>query len=511
MPKRSTANSATIPPPVNGWNTRDPISGMDPLYAIDTSNFIAKGGGVELRKGCQRHTKYSGGGTATDIIPILASVQNPDGTAVLVCTDAGGLTFYDATTAGNMIVFDAGSPYSGTSAVTPFTFNGNLIFAGQDGTPEYFLMRLDTTSPPGGIITAITPSPVITFPIVCAGSYKNILYLTDSEFPNLVKYGGFQNQNWGTTRTFDFNFILKKGGKTIFIGTLARSEQISDQYFMLCTDEGEILIYSGLDPSSPTWTIIGHYFIPPPTGTHAFVPYGSDMLILTMRGVVSMSDIMQNGQEINFMSDNINDQFSEVMLITAATSYYAMGCWWPEMGWIIFNIPIDDTTGAPNCIQFVYETSTRSWWKFEGLKAFYWCVHEGELYFASTHNKIFKITGYYDEDPANEGAILTRTIKLRPAYNYFGDRSASKQFVEARPILKQSEGLTLTMDADVDYQDTTATNTVTDLTNTAYKLYAPRVGLQGIGRCASIRIDGTVTTKRFRLEATEVIWNDGDI
>jgi hypothetical protein len=86
-----------------------------------------------------------------------------------------------------------------------------------------------------------------------------------------------------------------------------------------------------------------------------------------------------------------------------------------------------------------------------------------------------------------------------------------KQFTECRPIVQQSEGLTLTLDVNVDYNDVVATSTVTDTTDTAYKLYLPRMGLNGIGKAASVRIDGTVTTKRMSLQALEVLWNEGDI
>ena len=66
----------------------------------------------------------------------------------------------------------------------------------------------------------------------------------------------------------------------------------------------------------------------------------------------------------------------------------------------------------------------------------------------------------------------------------------------------------------MDFANVAATQTVTaDTTDTAYKIYQPRVGLQGIGNAVSIRIDQTApaTDKRFSLNAIKVVWQDGDI
>jgi hypothetical protein len=91
------------------------------------------------------------------------------------------------------------------------------------------------------------------------------------------------------------------------------------------------------------------------------------------------------------------------------------------------------------------------------------------------------------------------------------DRSSTKQFTSATIILQESEGLTLTVDADVDYADRTPTSTLTNTADTSYKRYHARAGLTGIGKAASIRFEDTVTTKRRSIEAIEVHWNEGDI
>ena len=526
MPKRSTANSATIPPPVNGWNTRDPISGMDPLYAVEANNFVGKNGGVEVRQGSRYYSKGM-----TDLVAAAAPISSlsslpTSNSQELLLALCGSLPLpgqivwslpYNASTA-NVNATSIYAPGDFTfSHIRPIVFKNTLVYGGYDSATMSTVIK--TWS--GGPAEADTAVPDQNIYTLC--SYKKRLYFATknpSANVNLLYYGDVDSLGViPAANVYSVESLISSGAKIVSIGTITRSGAYTEDLLYVATFSGEILIFSGEYPASPTWSIVGKFKIPPVCGPNCFIAYGSDVLIFTTRGLVSLSSVMTSGQEISYLSESIASEFSSFqallsvpygMVFSSPAPIYFCGVWWPQEGLIILSYPTS-TDEVPTTEQLVYHTTTNSWWKWTGLSIYSLAVANGDLYFGSSSGRVFKMTGDFDEDPANEGAVLTRTIKLRPAYNYFGDRSASKQFVEARPILKQSEGLTLTMDADVDYQDTTATNTVTDLANTAYKLYAPRVGLQGIGRCASIRIDGTVTTKRFRLEATEVIWNDGDI
>lgn len=526
MPKRSTANSATIPPPVNGINTKDPISGMDQLFALEAVNFISKNGGVELREGSRYHSKdvtYNPS-IVTDIVMALGVISNNLGANRLIAFGSGfflatsnihNAVAYDATTPGSAApIYTGGAVLEKAAPCIAMTVFQGKIWYPASGV-NLFIKYWDGASATETNVAVPINDVRLIF------NYKNRLYYTRRKS---IYWGGVNAiAGFVIGDTYDVASLLSYGGNIIYGGDMSRGQAQSDNYMILVSDTGEILLFQGEYPASPTWSIVGRFKIPQPCGARAFVKYGSDILVLTVQGVVSILDVIQGNQVINFLSDNIGDYFSDFSSIvnynygvTAPIGAYFSGVWWPDRGWIVFTYVADlqdiiNGEPYPTMRMIVYDTKNSSWWRWDGINAYSLAVLNGELYIGTTDGRVFKMTGDFDEDPANEGAVLTRTIKLRPAYNYFGDRSASKQFVEARPILKQSEGLTLTMDADVDYQDTTATNTVTDLTNTAYKLYAPRVGLQGIGRCASIRIDGTVTTKRFRLEATEVIWNDGDI
>lgn len=529
MPKRSTANSATIPPPVNGWNTRDPISGMDPLYAVETINFVAKAGGVELRDGSLVDSggMFNTSSAADNVVTVAAAPIGTTGAlfpfAICGTLESAFVTIGCPFNAGPStgVILGPGAPgnnYCWADTI-PVIYKKLLFYIGDFAGTGVAIKYWNGAA----LLESGITIPDLTIKLVT--SYKQRLYFATrvragATYTANLYYGGVDSiAAPPAANIYPLESLLTLGGIISYIGTISTGGDALEELFVVISDMGEVLVFSGDYPGSPTWALINRSIIPPPCGPHAYTKYSGDLLVFTINGLVSLKDSIQNNTGIKYLSENISSAFEGMSALYRygfgtslgwPTYVYFCAAWWPKQELIILSYPTTSSrTSATE--QLVLHVPTNSWWKWTGLQVYSMAVVGDDLILGTVNGKILKMTGYYDEDPLVPAAVLTRDVKLRPAYNYFGDRSASKQFVEARPILKQSEGLTLTMDADVDYQDTTATNTVTDLTNTAYKLYAPRVGLQGIGRCASIRIDGTVTTKRFRLEATEVIWNDGDI
>ena len=64
----------TLPAPIKGLNKKDPMSAMDPLYAIEMDNYIPLDGKVELRPGYKRYTTFSGG----EKVKTLAAYRYPN-------------------------------------------------------------------------------------------------------------------------------------------------------------------------------------------------------------------------------------------------------------------------------------------------------------------------------------------------------------------------------------------------------------------------------------------------
>ena len=59
---------------------------------------------------------------------------------------------------------------------------------------------------------------------------------------------------------------------------------------MFCTDQGELLIFTGSDPSTSTnWRQEGRYTTSAPLGMNAHQAIGGDLLIATVDGIIPIS------------------------------------------------------------------------------------------------------------------------------------------------------------------------------------------------------------------------------
>lgn len=503
MPKRSTASSTTLPPPIKGWNTRDPISGMDPIYALEAENFVSNGGAIDTREGTAVHAT---GMTAT-FVNFLQVLNSSSGSQKLVATVTN--TAYNVTSSGVAVNLNTAGVDLFGSENMPVNFAGKIWWR-NISTPNHVAYWDGITA-----TVQVTTGPSLRASLIA--QYRSRLYFAERDvvsagFRNIYYGGVGQVLGFAGIPSFDVGLLFTNGGTIAYIGSFATGGAALEENFIVISSTGEILLFQGDNPGSANWILVNRVFIGQPASTRAFIPYSQDLFVLTAQGVVSVRKALQSPGEDPTISNVIKSEFKQLAMLLTPTSNLTANCaiWWEARGLLVFNILLQ-TSPPYSTYQIVYDLKTDSWWKWTGVTMHSMAILGGELYFGTINGKVFKMTGESDEDPANPGAVLPRTLKLRPAYNYFGNRSESKQFVEARPFLRMSQGLSLTMAADVDYNNIAANTTVSDLTDTSYKLYTPRVGLQGIGRCASIRIDQTVTTKKMRLEAIEVLWNDGDV
>jgi hypothetical protein len=504
MPKRSTAQSAIIPPPVNGWNTKDPISNMDQTYALEALNYFSDGNTVDTRDG---YTSFASGlgqavtglfeFSAGSTDKLLAIATNPSFRTYDI--SAGGGSPVDLSSGGTL-------PIDGITA-RAVNFR-NLIFI-----KDSFLYPVRTWDGAAASLSNpgfVGPSSADTL-LRCPSVYKSRIYFLGSQ--TSIWFGGVDAIT-GNLTEFNCGSVLADGGQLMFGGPLQepRNSTVQQSNFAIVTNKGEVLIYQGDSPVSTTWSLVGRYKIPPPASIHSFIYWGRDLLVITYSGIISLGGYLDGAQEgLAPISDNINNTFIAALGALTTNAPYVRAVHNIKAGYLIFSIPNNAVTEFS---LYVYSTKNKSWWLWqfsEGvIDPLSWAFHNNDLYFGANSSKVYKMGGDRDEG-STEAVFIPRTLKLRTAFNYFGQPSMVKQFTESRPILKESEGLNLTMDVDVDYADNAPTSNYQDLSDTSYKLYRPRMGLRGIGKAASIRLEQSITTKRRSIQAIEVLWNEGDI
>jgi GTP-dependent phosphoenolpyruvate carboxykinase len=86
------SRQTTLPAPTAGWNTRDPIDGMQPIFATDLENFFPGTRDISLRKG----SRVWATGVGSGAVETLAEWSGDDGSRKLIACSATAI--YDATT-----------------------------------------------------------------------------------------------------------------------------------------------------------------------------------------------------------------------------------------------------------------------------------------------------------------------------------------------------------------------------------------------------------------------------
>ncbi len=513
MPKRSTAVSETLAPPLLGINAVDPVSNMEAMYALEGLNVISNNGQIKLRQG------------SNQIIPQLsASAGKIDlianfGANVLM-HGYSSLAIYDGV--GNDLSTSV-SRFVGTNPVAA-QFNGNLFFSSSQTTagPTYHFYYWN-----GGSATlsdAAFTGAVDRYKFVT--TYRNRLYFTYGDVdPYVIAYGD-PLAIAGTLTSFDLSTVMKDLSPIIFCGGMSRSGQETNEFFVIITSLGEVLVYAGASPEDVTWGLVNRYSIPRPVSKASIFYYGADILVLTYQGLLSLSSMMQGDLKIQYLSEKINPLIIDILKTFSSNKtnlQFASGLVVLNKNLIILSLPTSTSGTDAVMVQFVLDLTMGSWWKFTGLNGYSWAnipieVGLGDEYigFGTINGKIFQalydnLAGLSQDISPVTGDVVPIEVKLRWAFNYFGNRSLVKQFVQATPIINQIAGLDLTLDVDVDYSNTAATSTVTDTSDVSMKLYQPRMGLKGIGRCASLRIDDSYSASGFGIQAVEIIYNEGDI
>lgn len=121
--------------------------------------------------------------------------------------------------------------------------------------------------------------------------YRNRLYFVEKDTMN-VHYLPVDSIT-GAVGTRAFGGVFKRGGSILFTGTwsLDAGDGVDDK-IVIVTDEGELAVYQGGDPSGSDpgdFDLVGVYDIGKPTGKNCNIKAGGDLVIGTVDGLVPVS------------------------------------------------------------------------------------------------------------------------------------------------------------------------------------------------------------------------------
>lgn len=509
MPLSTASLSYTVPAPIGGWNTKDPLDLMQESYALRLVNLFPSTQNVSIRKGHRQHST----GLGTGAIETLAEYADAAGSRKLI--GAANLNIYDCST------------YGGTASSLASGFTNNrwqtVNFRDAGGTSKLIMVNGEDTPQQynGSAVSSITYTGITTpANLIDVTSFKQALYFVESGTTK-IWYGAVTASS-GALTEFDVGPLFKRGGYLNAITTWSRDSGAgSDDYLALISSVGDLLIYAGDNPGASNWALVGRFYLPKPIGRRCFSNLGSETVVLTEQGVLPFSSLqaITDQSETNYvkLTDNISAAFT-----AAATDYSDLFGWqftaFPRGSMAIINIPIITSSQYE---QAVVNTLTGAWCKFTNLNGACWSLFNEKPYFGGTDGKVYEF-GVNANDNGNSIAIDMKT-----AFSYCNDRDRLKKFVLGRPLVAVNGDINFNFNIDVDFQDRSLTEEVSvsgvggsewdtaawdDSNWDSGTLYNQNMyAVDGVGRSAAIRLKGSYKDLSIAVSAFHLVYEPGAI
>ena len=265
-----------IAPLVRGWNTRDPVTNMEPGYARILDNFVIEGGAPRVRYGWRA---WATGlpGRVDGLLPWNGSGATPllfasSGTGIYNVTSGGAVGAPVVAGLANARWSSINVGAAGASCL--FAFNGAA-------TPRTF----------DGTTWAAWTGTGVTGGVAWATTHAGRLYVGNQN--RLSFFYGTAGAIGGAFTEFPLQGIAQRGGGVLAAGVMSGDGGDGPQTLVVfVTTNGEAIVYAGNDPNNTaTWSLVGRWTLPQPVGGahRCLASYGGDLLLITQLGVMPMS------------------------------------------------------------------------------------------------------------------------------------------------------------------------------------------------------------------------------
>ena len=430
-PGIQTSSVISTPPPVGGWNTRDPLAAMAATDALVLDNFFPSATEVVLRKGVANWVT----GFASPPRGLMPW-NGPTSPQLFATSDTG---VYDVTSTGT-VGASVATLTSGYTSWTNFSIVGGHYLISVNGVDKLQLYNGTTWVAVDGVsVPAITGLATTSLRTVTVAARR--LWFTENA--SLSAWYLPVAQVGGALVEFPLGQIFGRGGYLVNIATWSiDGGSGSDDLTVFFSSEGEVAVYRGDDPSAlATFSKIGTYYIGEPVGRNCYAKYGGDLLVLCQNGLFPLSKALQTAtiDRSQALTSKIDPTFTKVLGDYAANrGWQAIA--FPQGSFILVNVPVTETYTH----QYVMNSITKAWCRFTGWNSTSFEVFNSQLFTTTATSVAIAWSGISDYGTAIDG-------KAQQAYNYLGMHGRQKQIKLVRPVISVDNQVTLKLSVDVDY------------------------------------------------------------
>jgi hypothetical protein len=273
----------TLPAPTRGIIQHENDAFTGPGACIISDNWMPTMKGVKLRGGCTRWC------VLPEAVPVVSGFEYVSGNQQRMFA-ANATKLYDVT--ANVPTLVKSGQTSGNYCASQLANLAGYFLIAVNETGD-FPLRFD------GAAWTVLNADQITGPVgspvehgrnlsyVC--KYRNRLFFIETKSMN-IHYLGIDSIGGALTK-IPLSGAATHGGYLMFMASwsIDAGDGIDDK-LVIGTSEGEILIFTGSNPADPNnWRQEGRYEISPPLGMNAHTNVGGDLLVLTVDGVVPIS------------------------------------------------------------------------------------------------------------------------------------------------------------------------------------------------------------------------------
>lgn len=381
----------TIPAPSRGLIMSENEAYMKPGGAMVCDNWKPTMKGVSLRGGCALWCQLP------ETTPIYSGFSYDSG--IVHKMFAGNETkLYDVSTTSPVLV-KSGQLSGNYCASQMANASGDYLMVVNDAGD--FPLRFDGTAwttLSAGQINASGPGSTNVATganLVYVCKYRNRYFFIEKNSMNAWYLP--LNAVQGTLQMIPLSGAATEGGKLLFCATwsIDAGDGIDDK-LVFGTDRGELIIFTGSDPSvAANWRQEGRYSTSPPLGMNAHLAMGGDLLIATVDGIIPTSAAITKTRaelELAAITRNIKPMWRDEVNEKREWSWSMH--YWHEYGGIFVTLPGGDP-GKQRCL--VTNAATGAWARFTGWDALcFFSLNKANVFFGTQTGQVVEMdrTGY---------------------------------------------------------------------------------------------------------------------
>jgi hypothetical protein len=419
----------TMPAPNRGIIRHENEAFMQPGGCLICDNWMPTLRGVRLRGGTINHCDLHALDATVPPVPsdlrkpVVSMFEYVSGTINRLY--AGQQTKLFDVTATTPVLVKSGQDSGNYVASQMSNASGDHMLVANDAGDFLLYTNNGTTwtTYDGGQIT-FTEGPVAAGEnLVYVWKYRNRLFFIESNSMNAY-YLGIDAIQGALTR-IHLSGAASKGGKLLFGAVWSLDTGAgTDDKCVFVTNLGEVLIFTGNPADQNSWKQEGRYAVSPPLGMNAHIQVGGDLLIMTVDGIVPLSQAINKdaGQlELAMISRAIQSLWREEA--ARARAYPWTFEKWDELGALFVTWP-GGKPGQRYCAAI--NNATGAWARFPGIDAMCFGRLGPDFFFGTQDGIVMQAerTGY------DNGVPYVAT--LVGGWNTFGPQAAQIVWHQAR-------------------------------------------------------------------------------